>query len=284
MNFPSQAPPGDDADLHALVDGRLPPAAAQRLLARLDERAQDDVRAWEHQRALLQGLHGDWRERPLPTGLRQAAERLQQTRATRDRWTTWGALAAGWVLAFGLGWTMRGYGDWPPPGQDQQIAMAGPLRFARQAVVAHAVYQPEQRHPVEVTADQQEHLVQWLSRRLARPLTVPYLQDQGYELMGGRLLPGGRGARAQLMYQDATGRRITLYLGAMDEGRDAQATAFQFHREGPVSSFYWMDQGFGYALSGELSRPALLALATTVYQQLHPAALPAGEREPASGS
>jgi anti-sigma factor RsiW len=40
---------------------------------------------------------------------------------------------------------------------------APPARFVRQAAVAYAVYQPEQRHPVEVAADQQEHLVQWLS-------------------------------------------------------------------------------------------------------------------------
>ena len=50
----------------------------------------------------------------------------------------------------------------------------------------------------------------------------------------------------------------------------APATAFQFTREGPVPGFYWTDGGFGYALSGQLSRPDLLALATAVYQQLNP--------------
>ncbi len=146
--------------------------------------------------------------------------------------------------------------------------------------MAHAVYQPEQRHPVEVTAAQQEHLVQWLSRRLERPLTVPHLQDQGYELVGGRLLPGGSGARAQFMYQNAAGQRITLYLGALEQ---AQAEAFHFYGDGAVSSFYWVDRGFGYALSGALPRPALQALATAVYQQLS-AAPPAGARAPARGS
>ncbi|HNQ10188.1 MAG TPA: anti-sigma factor, partial [Giesbergeria sp.] len=37
---------------------------------------------------------------------------------------------------------------------------------------------------------------------------------------------------------------------------------------GPVPAFYWLDQGFGYALSGSLGRDALLALATAVHQQL----------------
>ena len=35
-----------------------------------------------------------------------------------------------------------------------------------------------------------------------------------------------------------------------------------------MASFYWVDQGFGYALTGKLSRPALLALAESVYRQL----------------
>mgnify|MGYP000278793249 CR=1 FL=1 len=81
------------------------------------------------------------------------------------------------------------------------------------------------------------------------------------------------------MYQNAAGARITLYLGALDglQAAAAPTTAFQFHDEGTVSSFYWVDQGFGYALSGELPRPTLQALATAVYQQIS-AAPPAGAR------
>jgi anti-sigma factor RsiW len=153
--------------------------------------------------------------------------------------------------------------------------------------MAHAVYQPEQRHPVEVPAAQQEHLVQWLSKRLGRPLKVPLLTAQGYDLVGGRLLPGDTGARAQFMYQNMAGERVTLYLGALVPTPAAQSlpragpaapsfqptpraseTAFRFTEEGPVPGFYWTDQGFGYALSGQLSRPALQALAIAVYQQL----------------
>lgn len=275
MNTPPNPQPPEAAKLHALVDDRLPAEQAARLRASLDADAIEDADAWTRQRALLQTLHGDWLQRPLPRALRQAAERLQDQQAQRRRWATWGGVAAGWVLAFGLGWALHGTGD-----GGTTLALAPPQLFAQQAAVAHAVYQPEQRHPVEVTAAQQEHLVQWLSRRLERPLTVPHLQDQGYELVGGRLLPGGSGARAQFMYQNAAGQRITLYLGALEQ---AQAEAFHFYGDGAVSSFYWVDRGFGYALSGALPRPALQALATAVYQQLS-AAPPAGARAPARGS
>jgi anti-sigma factor RsiW len=90
--------------------------------------------------------------------------------------------------------------------------------------------------------------------------------------VGGRLLPGDAGARAQFMFQNAGGERVTLYLGAVNAsakvGAGNQETAFRFLDDGAAPGFYWVDQGFGYALSGKLPRAALLALATTVYQQL----------------
>jgi anti-sigma factor RsiW len=46
---------------------------------------------------------------------------------------------------------------------------------------------PAVRHPVEVAAAQQEHLGQWLSKHLGRPLKAPDFSTQGYELVGERL-------------------------------------------------------------------------------------------------
>jgi anti-sigma factor RsiW len=179
-------------------------------------------------------------------------------------------MAASVLLAFGLGWT--GSAQWRAFDGDGAVVRAEPAhRFARQAAVAHVVFQPEVRHPVEVAAAQQEHLVQWLSKRLGRNLKVPVLADQGFELVGGRLLPGDDGARAQFMYQNANGQRVTLYVGAIERaGAKAtlDETAFRYTADGDVASFYWVDQGFGYALSGKLPRQLLLALAESVYRQL----------------
>jgi anti-sigma factor RsiW len=129
---------------------------------------------------------------------------------------------------------------------------------------------PEVRHPVEVDASQQQHLVQWLSKRLNRPLKVPVLSATGYDLVGGRLLPGDGGARAQFMYQNAAGERVTLYIGAVEGAKQKgmEETAFRYAREGSIDTFYWVDQGFGYALSGKLPRQALLQMAEAVYKQL----------------
>jgi anti-sigma factor RsiW len=45
-------------------------------------------------------------------------------------------------------------------------------------------------------------------------------------------------------------------------------TAFRFASEGRAAAFYWVDDGFGYALTGEAGREALLPLARVVYEQL----------------
>lgn len=289
---PFPAAPSHDHAWHALADGRLPPADAKALQQQLtaDATAQATVAQWQAQRQQLRALHQDMLEAPLPEALLQTLARATARRAEQHRqWWRWGGMAASVLVAFALGWVGRG--QWPAGAHNGLLAVssasAPSQRFAAQAAMAHAVYQPEQRHPVEVPAAQQEHLVQWLSKRLGRPLKVPLLTAQGYELVGGRLLPGDTGARAQFMYQNSAGERATLYLGALaptagskpspPAGSVAPATkptpqsadaAFQFTNEGPVPGFYWTDQGFGYALSGQLSRPALLALAIAVYQQL----------------
>ncbi len=124
---------------------------------------------------------------------------------------------------------------------------------------------------MEVAAAEQEHLVKWLSKRLNKPLKVPQLTALGFELVGGRLLPGESGARAQFMFQNVDGLRLTLYLGAVDAAAgsvDTQVTAFKYLDDGASPSFYWVDQGFGYALAGTLPRAELLKVAETVYRQL----------------
>ena len=138
-----------------------------------------------------------------------------------------------------------------------------PIRAAR----AHLVYTPEVRHPVEVDAKQQDHLVKWLSKRLDLPLKVPVLTQEGFEFLGGRLLPGGEGPVAQFMYQDSAGKRLTLYVTPAKKA-EQKLTSFRFAQEGNVSVFYWMDDDCGYALSGEMDKGTLAKVATLVYKQL----------------
>lgn len=262
----------EEAELHAYVDGRLDAAARASVQARLavDAEAARTVAEWTRQKDALRALHAQLLDETVPPTLARAAQQLHQRRARAGRWARRGGLAASVLLAFAAGWAS--HQQWQRGHEGQQLARArGAGEFARQAMLAHAVYLPEIRHPVEVEAAQQEHLVQWLSKRLNRPLKVPNLSAAGYELVGGRLLPGEKGARAQFMFQNAAGERITLYVGAIEDANLRAAggeTAFRFSGDGPVATFYWVDQGFGYALAGKQPRQKLLVLAESVYKQL----------------
>jgi len=271
----------DETELHAWVDGQLAPLraaeVAQWLAAHPDEAAR--VAAWQAQRAGLQALHAGLLDEVPPPHLARALI------APPRRTLRYEALAAGVLLGFGV---LLGYGaaEWrrPSPTGATAQAAAAPV-FVREAMAAHAVYVPEQRHPVEVDAAQQAHLVQWLSKRLGAPLRVPVLDDEGLRLVGGRLLPGEAGqARAQFMYEDAQGRRATLYVSVLGSAAAPGASApaaFRWSGDGPTHSFYWVDGRQGYALSADLPRARLQVLATAVYRQLEvPAGLPGAGGNP----
>jgi len=241
-----------EAELHAYVDGTLLEGSRSGIEAWLASHPEDAerLRAYAEQNSLLRSLYNPILDEPVPAALLAVRPRA---------WKGYAATAAIFALGLGLGWLVRGILIAP-----QMV----PLSLARQAATAHIVYAPEVRHPVEVTVDQEEHLVRWLSKRLGTTLKAPKLGPLGYDLVGGRLLSGPQGPVAHFMYQDARGQRLTLYVSRQKgEPRD---TAFRFSQEDRVSVFYWVDGDFGYALSGEVRRDQLLKVADAVYKQLNP--------------
>jgi anti-sigma factor RsiW len=243
-----------EIDLHAYADGQLDDARRVQVEAHLAHSpdAAESVRAWREQNEAMRAHYNPLLNEPVPP-------RLLKLSAPRWRWPIYALAASCMALGVALGWGLHAYKS------DRAAESAG---LPRRAAVAHVVYAPEVRHPVEVGADQQDHLVKWLSKRLGSELKAPVLTPQGFELVGGRLLPGNRGPVAYFMYQDARGQRITLYVSRRDgEPRD---TAFRFSQEERVAVFYWIDGNLGYALSAEMDRASLLAVATSVYRQLNP--------------
>jgi anti-sigma factor RsiW len=219
---------------------------------------QDDAEMKEISQALHQ-LYDPVLEESVP-------ERLRTRVARRGLWRP-AAIAAGWAavgLAAGVvaGWQLHA-------SRTAVSAQAEVPGFVKRAAVAHAVYSPEVRHPVEVGADQEQHLVAWLSKRLGAPLRAPKLEELGYSLVGGRLLPGESGPVAHFMYQSKQGTRVTLYVRTDAVGN--RETAFRYATEGNVKVFYWIDRKLGYALSSaDIGTDDLLKVANAVYQQLNP--------------
>jgi anti-sigma factor RsiW len=257
--------PVTDPDLMAYVDGRLSEARRADVESWLAARPEESERigAYQRQNEELRALFDPVLEEPVPGRLRRVVRRTA-------RWRTY-ALAAGFTaLGLGVG-TLLG---WQLHSQRPALAGFG-AGIARNAAVAHATYSPEVRHPVEVGADQEQHLVAWLSKRLGTNVRAPKLDQSGFNLVGGRLLPGdpkpagGPSPVAQFMYQTQSGRRLTLYVRT--EASNNRETAFRYALEGNIGVFYWIDRNVGYALSSaDLNREELLVVANTVYKQLNP--------------
>lgn len=250
-----------DHDLQAYADGNLPEERRAAVAAWLAAHPEDAERIESYRRIgeeVRSTYHGVLHE-PVP-------ERLERViRAGRGRRVAMVALwlVAGAALGSLATWQLRPAQPTPVPSVDAAALMA------HRAVVAHATYSPEVRHPVEVGADQEAHLVAWLSKRLGTQLRAPKLDSVGYSLVGGRLLPGENGPVAHFMYQCNRGTRVTLYVRS-DMGSN-RSTAFRYAREGNVGVFYWIDSRLGYAVSSaDISKEDLLNVANAAYQQLNP--------------
>lgn len=245
-----------EEELHAWLDGELAHERRADVDAHLAAHPEDAVRLETYRRNdhALEARFAAVLEEPLPPRL------VEKRRARRAGLVAYAA-AAGWLVLGGFaGWHLHGLQGAEPRGESPA--------WARRAAVAHVVYSPEVRHPVEVAANEETHLVNWLSKRLGTSLKIPRLENLGYTLVGGRLLPGDQGPVAQFMYQDGRGMRLTLYVRTdRDKNRE---TAFRFAQDGNVRQFYWIDRGVGYALSGEIDKEDLLRVASAVYQHLNP--------------
>ncbi len=252
----------EESELHARLDGRLPPERAAEIDAYLA--ANPEVRArlrrYAEQQQSLRAAFAEETERPIPARLR-VARLLAEQRWRRQQRFTQIAAAVALVVAGGVGgWAARDAAMALLPSTEATPSAARTI--TADAISAYQVFSVEVRHPVEVDVDHEGHLIQWLSKRLGRKLIVPDLSAAGFRLMGGRLLPAEGGAAAQFMYQSGKDR-LTLYLRT-DIGGE---TAFRYSEKNGVGAFYWSDQGFGYALAAKADRNTLMKIAEMVYRQ-----------------
>ena len=263
------SPIGED-DLQALVDDRLSPERRRLVESWLVDHPDVAARV-EAQRADRDALRARLAAKaaePIPARLRVAT--LRSSRRIRFLHGA-ASIAAGLALFVAGALVDRlslALAPHPsaPAGQIAQILPppARADRLAGIAEVAHRTFVVEAVHPVEVDASREAHLVQWLGKRLGRPLAAPDLAPFGWKLMGGRLLTAGEGPAAQLMYEDGTGHRLTVWITAGEEGR----TAFRYRADGTNSTFAWIDDGFGFAVTAPLDRERLLAIAEAVHHRL----------------
>ena len=252
----------EEDDLQAWVDRRLTTKDNEAVEAYFAAHPESRARwsQYAEQREELRAAFAGPAEKMMPARLR-IARLLAEQRRRRHRRLGRVAAAVALLIAGGIGgWGAR---DLLPALTSPASAVLASAVFD-DAIAAHRTFSVETRHPVEVGANEEAHLVQWLSKRLGHRLIVPDLNALGFQLMGGRLLPADSGPAALFMYEDGKGTRLSCYYLVVDV---AGETEFQFREQNGISAFYWLDDGLAYAIAANVPRGSLLKIAEIVYQQ-----------------
>jgi len=252
--------PITEEDLHAFVDRVLDATRQAEVGAYLD--AHPDIAAriqgYVRQREALRAALAPVAEEPIPSRLtfRHLAE------ARRSSWVVpWRSAAAAVVLlALGgaSGWSLHG-------AASTAVAQSGIASLAQEAAYTYDVYGSDQAHPVEFKAADRAQLVDWISSRLQRDISVPDLSASGYRFMGGRLVATPHGPAGLLMYDNGQGLRLGMLVRPMTTDKNSRMSE---HSSGAVQGYAWSDKGIGYSLVGATSSDVLHPLANEVRRQV----------------
>lgn len=250
---------GYEEKLSAYLDGELPEAEAREIEAALenDPALKAELEAVMAADLLAQDAFGDMLDEPVPAALaaavRDAPEAATANVATAPTGRSWWAAAAV-VLALGLG----GAGGYMT-GLTQGVPVAAAPGWLVDIADYHAVYAGQQRHLVEVGAEEADHIRTWLSATVGAPVPTPDLTEHGLTFRGARLLVAAGKPVAQLMYTDAEARVVALCLIATDTPREGIAT----QTIGDFDMVSWGGNGANYVIVGDQGRPDLEAIAAT---------------------
>jgi anti-sigma factor RsiW len=248
--------------LHAYVDDLLDAADRQQVEAYLS--ANPDAAAlvtqWRRQNEAIAALYPPLEQDSTPDRLKPAWI-AQSLRATwQHNLRNIAAAMALVIVAGSVGWVTRGVFWTEEPLSEHLID---------NAVAAHAMYVKEQAHAVEAAANS-PNLMRWLSNRIATPIDAPNLTASGFTFLGGRLLPGesgehAHGPAAQLMYENASAERVTLYItGAPPDKKEV----WKYESRGGLDAYYWADADVTCTIVSDLPEDKVRGLGTAIFEQL----------------
>jgi anti-sigma factor RsiW len=250
-----------ERDIHLALDGELPGDERAAFDAWLE--ANPDMKAknarYTADSAALRAALADVLDEPVPGRLVNLVrgERPMPAGSRRSPWWL-AAAAAAILLVGGAGGYFAGISGLglKNPAEDE---------LAEEAIAAHVIYAAEKRHAVEVPASEKDHMQTWLSNRVGLKVVAPDLAEDGFQLVGGRLLPAGGNKAAMLLYEDDKGNRLSVFVTAEPAGTSKGSYAMA---EGGPRAVYWLDKGYGCAVVGTLPRDRLAEVARSAYTQL----------------
>ncbi|HTI03430.1 MAG TPA: anti-sigma factor [Acidisoma sp.] len=248
-----------DADLMAYLDRSLDAARVGEIESALatDAEARTRLAIWQQQNALIANLYQPAATEPLPPSLnvrRMAAER----KAVHQGWQR---MAAAVILSLGIGAGGGWYLGNRSPGAGRG---ALPVQMTA-ALTAYRLYAGEVAHPVDVSGNPSGELGAWLSKRLDRTLRIPDLHAAGWALVGGSLLPAGDKPGAQIMYEDAAGRRLTLFFTPVAPRKDDTP---RFATAAGLDMMSWTDASLNCTIVAPIGRANIKLIAADVYEQM----------------
>jgi anti-sigma factor RsiW len=241
-----------DTDLHALIDGELPPeraAAVEAAMAR-DPALAARVRDFRADKLALAAAYGRLVDVPVPAALLTAALTGSQRPATRLRArhvALAGAAVAALAACILLTLTSRVPRD---PAIEQALTARENARTPSRELDA--------RDPTSVALADQA-----MSDMLGNATRVPNLQRAGFKLVSAEIYGRTRSEAVQLRYEDAERRLFTVFLRP-----SAGPDAFEVTERGPVRICLWQNADITAVMTGAMSTPELFRLSSLAYSSL----------------
>jgi anti-sigma factor RsiW len=251
-----------DETVQDYIDGRMDEreraAFAAHLLANPDD--AELVADLLHQNDMLKGVGANILDEPVPERLaaivreagRRSVEKEPASSSRPENHSTrrfspglrpW-AIAASLVLMLAsgvLGWYARDYVDPPITGED--IILASGLD-------AYRLYGSDGGFPVEFSTDRIDDLTQWLDKSFKAKIRPPALDDSGYSLVGGRVLPYASGNYGFFLFEKPDKSRVAVIC--WPRGERVQAPR-RFSPGKDYASSYFNKDRFGFAVYAQSS-------------------------------
>ncbi|MFK3775594.1 anti-sigma factor family protein [Pseudomonas sp. NPDC089406] len=221
-------------ELHAFVDERLEPARRAEIEAWLAANPHEALRleAWRNDARRLRTALAGFAEQPSDPALDLAPLR----RRLRQRGQRQLATAAVLLLAVGVG----GLGGW----QAREATLAAIEQPMADALQAHRLF--ADTTALDIQASDPARLQAWLGRHFNRVGRLPDLTGYGLQPVGARLLSNEAGPAALLVFEDAKGQRISLFLRSPGERFERMPTGQR--TDGQLEARYWSHGDYNFAL------------------------------------
>lgn len=249
-----------DPELHAYVDGKLPPDRMAIVEARLrgDRALGQAVEDWTEARALIRRAASGADDAPVDMRTELLARELTaRVRTARLRGTLSGPglrqLVAS-VAIFAAGWLGNGvfiqYGA--PSSAPHEV------RFLQTASLT-AEHLPDALSPSDARILQ---AVQEISASVGRAVDYPSLDEFGLTLHDAAVSDGPDGPTVRLFYDTQTGKRISVVM--MPHPESVPDYPYQARVVNGQLTAYMTRSGLDYAISGEEDPVTLATLASAL--------------------